>query len=68
MVFTLIAYSESQDSSTLTNVAALVDPHVRVVGDDIIVHLLQTQPKRQTTRRGVQQKHEVSRASATRPS
>ena len=37
MVFTLIAYSESQDSATLTNVAALVDPHVRVVGDDIVV-------------------------------
>jgi len=37
MAFTLIGYSESQDSATLTNVAALVDPHVRVVGDDIVV-------------------------------
>ena len=37
MVFTLIAYSESQDSAALVNVAALVDPHVRVVGDDIVV-------------------------------
>ena len=37
MVFTLVAYSESQDSATLVNVAALVDPHVRVVGDDIVV-------------------------------
>jgi hypothetical protein len=36
-MFTLIAYSESQDSSTLVNVAACVDPHVRVVGDDIVV-------------------------------
>ena len=37
MAFTLVAYSESQDSATLVNVAALVDPHVRVVGDDIVV-------------------------------
>jgi len=37
MAFTLIAYSESQDSATLVNVAALVDPHVRVVGDDVVV-------------------------------
>jgi len=37
MAFTMIAYSESQDSATLVNVAALVDPHVRVVGDDIVV-------------------------------
>jgi len=37
MAFTLVGYSESQDSATLTNVAALVDPHVRVVGDDIVV-------------------------------
>ena len=37
MAFTVIAYSESQDSATLVNVAALVDPHVRVVGDDIVV-------------------------------
>ena len=34
---TMIAYSESQDSATLVNVAALVDPHVRVLGDDIVV-------------------------------
>ena len=37
MAFTMVAYSESQDSATLVNVAALVDPHVRVVGDDIVV-------------------------------
>ena len=37
MAFTLIGYSESQDSAALVNVAALVDPHVRVVGDDIVV-------------------------------
>ena len=37
MAFTLVAYSESQDSATLVNVSALVDPHVRVVGDDIVV-------------------------------
>ena len=36
-MFTMIGYSESQDSSSLVNVAALVDPHVRVVGDDIVV-------------------------------
>jgi hypothetical protein len=36
-MFTLVGYTESQDSSTLVNVAALVDPHVRVVGDDIVV-------------------------------
>lgn len=37
MPFTLIGYSESQDSATLTNIAALADPHVRVSGDDIVV-------------------------------
>lgn len=38
MAFTLIGYSESQDTSgNLTNVAALADPHVRVIGDDVIV-------------------------------
>ena len=37
MAFTLIGYTESQDSASLTNVAALADPHVRVVGDDIVV-------------------------------
>lgn len=36
-MFTLVGYTESQDSSTLTNVAALADPHVRVSGDDISV-------------------------------
>ena len=36
-MFTMVAYSESQDSATLVNVAALVDPHVRVLGDDIVV-------------------------------
>jgi hypothetical protein len=33
----LVAYSESQDSATLTNIAALADPSVRVSGDDILV-------------------------------
>jgi hypothetical protein len=38
MAFTLIGYSETQDTSgNLTNVAALADPHVRVIGDDVIV-------------------------------
>ena len=38
MAFSLIGYSESQDTSgTLTNVAALTDPHIRVVGDDVVV-------------------------------
>lgn len=36
-MWTLIGYTESQDSASLTNVAALADPHVRVNGDDIIV-------------------------------
>lgn len=36
-MFTLVGYTESQDSASLVNVAALVDPHVRVVGDDIVV-------------------------------
>lgn len=36
-MFTVIAFTESQDSATLVNVAALADPHVRVSGDDIIV-------------------------------
>ncbi len=36
-MFTLIAWSESQDSAVLVNTAALADPHVRVSGDDIIV-------------------------------
>lgn len=37
MAFTLVAFTESQDSATLTNVAALADPHIRVSGDDITV-------------------------------
>jgi hypothetical protein len=36
-MFTLIGWTESQDSAALVNVAALADPHVRVSGDDIIV-------------------------------
>jgi hypothetical protein len=36
-MFTLIGYTESQDSAVLVNVAALADPHVRVSGDDIII-------------------------------
>ncbi|NDD17200.1 MAG: hypothetical protein EB092_09385 [Chitinophagia bacterium] len=38
MAFSLICYSESQDTSgALSNVAAVTDPHVRVIGDDVIV-------------------------------
>jgi len=37
MPFTLVAFTESQDSAVLTNIAAVADPHVRVVGDDIYV-------------------------------
>jgi len=36
-MFTLVAFTESQDSAALTNIAAVADPHVRVVGDDIYV-------------------------------
>lgn len=36
-MFTTVAYSESQDSATLVNIAALADAHVRVSGDDILV-------------------------------
>lgn len=36
-MFTLIGYTESQDSAVLVNVAALADQHVRINGDDIIV-------------------------------
>lgn len=36
-MFTLVGFSESQDSASLTNVAALADPHIRVSGDDIVV-------------------------------
>jgi len=37
MSFTLIGYTQSQDSAVLVSVAALVDPHVRVVGNDVVV-------------------------------
>ena len=38
MAFSLICYSESQDTSgVLANVAAVTDPHVRVIGDDVVV-------------------------------
>jgi hypothetical protein len=36
-MFSLVAWSESQDSAVLVNVAALADPHIRVNGDDVIV-------------------------------
>jgi len=36
-MFTLVGFSESQDSASLTNVAALADPHIRVSGDDVTV-------------------------------
>ncbi len=36
-MFTTVAYSESQDSAALVNIAALADPHVRVNGDDVLV-------------------------------
>lgn len=37
MPFTTVAFSESQDSAVLVNIAAVADPHVRVSGDDIYV-------------------------------
>jgi len=38
MAFTLVAFLESQGTATsLTNIAGLADPHVRVSGDDIYV-------------------------------
>jgi hypothetical protein len=37
MPWTLVAFSESQDSASLVNVAACADPHVRVSGDDVVV-------------------------------
>jgi len=37
MPFTLVAFTETQTSTALVNVAGLADPHVRVVGDDIYV-------------------------------
>lgn len=40
MPFTLVGFTESQDSAALIEVAALADQHVRVVGDDIIVPAL----------------------------
>ncbi len=36
-MFTLIGWTESQDSAALVNVAALADPHVRVEGDFVAV-------------------------------
>jgi hypothetical protein len=35
MPITTVAYSESQDSATLVNIAALADQHITVSGDDI---------------------------------
>lgn len=40
MPHTLVAYSESQDSAVLVNIAALADTHITVVGDDVHVPLL----------------------------
>lgn len=40
MPFTLVGFSESQDSATLANIAALADQHVTVSGDDIRVPAL----------------------------
>ncbi len=37
MTQSLVAWSESQDSATLVNMAAVADAHVRVVGDDVVV-------------------------------
>ena len=36
-MFSLVGFTESQDSASLVNVAALADPHIRVSGDDISV-------------------------------
>jgi len=36
-MFSLVGWTESQDSAVLVNVAALADPHIRVNGDDVIV-------------------------------
>jgi len=38
--FTIAAYSESQDSAVLANIAAIPDTHLRVVADDIYVSAL----------------------------
>lgn len=37
MPFSLVAWSESQDSATLANVAAVADQHITVSGDDVRV-------------------------------
>ncbi len=37
MPFSLVGWSESQDSAVLVNVAALADPHIRVFGDDVLI-------------------------------
>lgn len=36
-MWTVVGYTESQDSAVLVNVAALADQHVRVNGDDVII-------------------------------
>lgn len=36
-MFTVVGWTESQDSATLVNIAALADPHVRVEGDFVAV-------------------------------
>jgi len=40
MPFTMAAWTESQDSAVLINIAAVQDTHLRVVGDDIYVPVL----------------------------
>lgn len=40
MPFTMCAFTESQDSAVLVNIAAVADTHLRVVGDDIYVPAL----------------------------
>lgn len=40
MPFTIVAFSESQDSAVLVPIAAVPDTHVRVVGDNIFVPAL----------------------------
>jgi len=40
MPFTMAAWTESQDSAVLVNIAAVPDTHLRVVGDDIYVPAL----------------------------
>jgi len=40
MPFTIAAWTESQDSAVLTNIAAVADTHLRVVADDVYVPAL----------------------------